>query len=306
MTPSTHPKYLNKCLPIRRKLAILITLAIVILAFAKYFGTIKSNEQITFITRHLRYTFTLQNKGNQLLQDSEVRIFAPVAHTTSQTVLNINATEPFQTERDELGNQKLVFKLTIPPYGIKTLSIDSEVQLRSKPERIGPIELKDYLTAAPFIETDNALIREKAKIFSVAPAKQRAQKIYDWVRSNINSVEYSQENRGALFALTNRKGDCTEMAFLFTALARVNSIPSRIAAGFVVKDNSLLKPADYHNWAEFYENDAWHIVDAQKQMFDNGYSDYIAFRIFDSGKNSNLSEAQRFMSFDPALVVKMN
>ena len=59
---------------------------------------------------------------------------------------------------------------------------------------------------------------------------------------------------GALYAFKERRGDCTEYMSLATAVFRVNNVPARAVAGFVVEEGSaVLSSGDYHNWTEFYD-----------------------------------------------------
>jgi transglutaminase-like putative cysteine protease len=60
----------------------------------------------------------------------------------------------------------------------------------------------------------------------------------------------------ALTVLRTRSGDCNEHAALFTALARADGIPTRIAAGLAYVDGKFY----YHAWPEVYLTD-WVAVD---------------------------------------------
>ncbi|MEM2250451.1 MAG: transglutaminase-like domain-containing protein [Candidatus Bathyarchaeia archaeon] len=79
--------------------------------------------------------------------------------------------------------------------------------------------------------------------------------------------EIQNEERGALWALENGIGDCSEYSYLFIALCRAAGIPARIQAGFTFHyAGQVLK--DGHMWAEYYlENYGWMPVDATWQLF---------------------------------------
>ena len=51
----------------------------------------------------------------------------------------------------------------------------------------------------------------------------RRRPIFQWVSQNVKDDGYSAKDRGALYALTNRKGDCTEFMYLFVALCRLSA-----------------------------------------------------------------------------------
>ena len=107
-----------------------------------------------------------------------------------------------------------------------------------------PRQLKKYLAASPFIEVRNRQIRSVAKDLKdpELEAWEQVEKIYDWVREN---VEYENGPlKGALAALRDKNGDCEELTSLFIALCRSMDIPARTVW---VPD---------HCYPEFYLQDA--------------------------------------------------
>ncbi|MEA2090105.1 MAG: transglutaminase-like domain-containing protein [Thermoproteota archaeon] len=94
-----------------------------------------------------------------------------------------------------------------------------------------------------------------------------ASKIYQFVVNTL-TYEKQEEERGALWALQNKRGDCSEFSYLFVALCRAVDIPSRIHAGFAFhRDTQTL--SDGHMWAEYYlENYGWVPVDPTWHLFD--------------------------------------
>ena len=142
------------------------------------------------------------------------------------------------------------------------------------------------------------------KFVSATPAESTG-KIFRWVADNIHYTGYLRDTRGALYALRNRRGDCTESMCLFAALCRAKQIPARGVGGYVCKEDSILKPDSYHNWAEFYEAGAWRIGDPQKRVFMERPSDYIAMRIIGESPKNPMGEFNRFRSSGIGLEVKM-
>ena len=95
-------------------------------------------------------------------------------------------------------------------------------------------------------------------------------------------------------ALLDEGGDCTEFACLSVALARANGIPARRVGGYVIDRDSVLRPADYHDWAEVYFGGAWRLLDAQKGRWLEPAGQYVAF-LYGQGKANNpIAPAQRF------------
>jgi hypothetical protein len=96
---------------------------------------------------------------------------------------------------------------------------------------------------------------------------EKVSKIYNFVTSHIRYAKQDNEN-GALWALENGVGDCSEYSYLFVALCRAAGIPARIQAGFAFRTlGEILE--DGHMWAEYYlENYGWIPVDATWRLFD--------------------------------------
>ena len=99
----------------------------------------------------------------------------------------------------------------------------------------------------------------------------KAMRITVFIGDNI-AYEPQDQERGAKWALTNRKGDCSEYSYLFTALCRAVGIPARIQAGFSFHtDDEIIDQG--HMWAEYYlENYGWIPVDltwSQINQLDN-------------------------------------
>lgn len=153
---------------------------------------------------------------------------------------------------------------------------------------------EDWLISERFIETDNSNIQILAKQLKRETEHDTAKAVYDWVSTNLQYAGYVADDRGALDALVQRRGDCTEYAYLSVALARANQIPARMVGGYVVDRNSALRATDYHNWAEMYFDGTWHVVDSQKGNWLSPADQYIAFRYFREEVLSPIGLAHRF------------
>jgi hypothetical protein len=96
---------------------------------------------------------------------------------------------------------------------------------------------------------------------------EKVLEIYNFVVEHLHYMVQSEE-RGALWALEEGVGDCSEYSYLFVALCRAAEIPARVQAGFAFHTHSeTLK--DGHMWAEYYlENYGWIPVDASWRLFD--------------------------------------
>ncbi len=96
---------------------------------------------------------------------------------------------------------------------------------------------------------------------------EKSLKIYNFVRRHIH-YKVQDEERGALWALENGVGDCSEYSYLFVALCRSAGIPARIQAGFAFH-HTRETLEDGHMWAEYYlESYGWIPVDVTWRLFD--------------------------------------
>jgi transglutaminase-like putative cysteine protease len=252
------------------------------------------------IPRTLRYSFNLKNTGNQLIKKAEFWAQAPVKQTATQKVIQIKTSHSHEILTDNLGNQTLHFELTnIPPYAARKINITTELKLA---KTINPIQKKlKFLEEEPFIQVSHSEIQTIAKKLGTNKPLVTIENIFNWVAKHIQYAGYIPENRGALYALRQKRGDCTEYMYLFTALARANGIPARGLAGYIYKQDTVLKPQDYHNWAEFYLDGKWQLADPQNKVFMDKQSDYIVMRIL-----SPKEKTSRFWSSNERLKIKMN
>jgi hypothetical protein len=126
-----------------------------------------------------------------------------------------------------------------------------------------------YTQAEKLIQSDNTEIVAMAKNVTdgVTSIHDKASEIYSFVISHLH-FSAQEEERGALWALENGTGDCSEYSYLFAALCRAIGIPARVQAGFAFPYSSG-SMEDGHMWAEYYlENYGWVPVDATWRRFD--------------------------------------
>ncbi|SNB56928.1 Transglutaminase-like enzyme, putative cysteine protease [Marinobacter sp. es.042] len=260
----------------------------------------------------VRYGFTLKNTTNQSLHNVSFSTFAPVPKTAFQTLQSIEASRPFTKHSDDLGNQTLSFEVPeLPPYGQHVVTIKARLTMWSQP---------GIQFAAPSSESSDPLVEqgvdfvERILVELEASGTQLegiepALSIHQWVHQNLRDVGYVSRDRGARYALTERKGDCTEFMHAALGLFRASGLQALGIAGFRVNGRgAVLSAADYHNWTIFKgkgKPDHWHLSDPHGDVFNANESQYVAFRILKTG-SSEITNSQRFFSYDPRVVVEMN
>lgn len=260
----------------------------------------------------VRYGFTLKNTTNQTLQDVSFSTFAPVLKTAFQELETIEASRPFTQRSDELGNQTLNFDVPeLPPFGQLVVTITARLTMWSQPGV--PFSASSSESSEPLVNRGADYVAQILDELKVLDTQQEglehALPIHQWVHQNLRDVGYVSRDRGARYALVERKGDCTEFMHAALALFRVSGVPALGIAGFRVNGRgAVISAADYHNWTIFNgENNAdqWHLSDPHGDVFNTDESQYVAFRILETGR-SEITNSQRFFSYDPRVVVEMN
>ena len=280
LQPAEQPKKIDatmRYLPLKRRSLILAGLCAVValaaLLLAKYLpqGVAKGSRmsdapRVTM--RHIQYRFSLQNGSNQVLDKAEFWTYGPVKMTAAQRCERLDANYPYELIVDDLGNQVLHFTFqNLPPFSTKLIHIQADVELVSAPRTIQAADRNDFLKAENRIESDSPEVLGLAKKLKARNTLDTAQNIFRWVSENIRYAGFHAADRGALYALRHRQGDCTEFMSLFVALCRANDIPARGIGGYVCPGDTILKAGDYHNWAEFYGDGTWRLADPQKRAF---------------------------------------
>jgi len=266
----------------------------------------KVEDPVYPVHRTIKYSFTVRNPGNRLIDKAEFWTFAPIQQTGFQKVYRVQATVPFRVEAGADGTQRLFFTLeNIPPYGSRNVSITVELGHRGRHGLISEENLDQYLVEERFIESKDPRIMEIAEQHRARTESETVENLYTWVSEYLQEEGYVSRDQGALHALETKVGDCTESAYLFSALSRANHIPARVMAGYVSPGNTVLRPRDYHNWAEVYIDNAWWVVDPNKKIFREKQADYIAMNIV-SGADKVNRESQRFYGTSDNIELSMN
>jgi transglutaminase-like putative cysteine protease len=272
------------------------------------------------VTKVIQYGYAIQNTSLKVLKKAEFRTYSPVKKTSTQKVVKLVVSRPYRLVEDELGNQVLVFEFenklvvsrpyrlvedelgnqvlvfefeNMPPNGTKIISITAELALSNKPNSM-PAPGSGFLGSEPYIEAQNEQIQTLAQTLIAETPYKTARNIQQWVSGNLKSESYIPDDRGALYALKHRSGDCTEFSYLFAALGRADGIPVRVLGGYVYENNATLKASDYHNWAEFYTDGVWQIADPQKKNFAVDQASYVAMRVISPGGKGILGNSHRF------------
>ncbi|HTP25531.1 MAG TPA: transglutaminase-like domain-containing protein [Anaeromyxobacteraceae bacterium] len=122
-----------------------------------------------------------------------------------------------------------------------------------------PEGLEEFLEATPEVDWENpAIAKLSREVVGDTPGVYAASvEIAHFVNRRLKKA-YGVSRDRASEVLALGKGDCTEHALLFTALARAAGIPSRQVHGLVYAQYDDLVPALYwHAWVEVKSGEEW-------------------------------------------------
>ena len=259
------------------------------------------------LDRQIRYSFTLRNTTDRTLSHVDFWTYAPVKENTYQKCKRVETSHPCQIIVDGMGNQALHFSIDgMPPYATRILAIRADVSFQEGPIPAVEEDLRPYVAADKYIEVNAPEIQRTATVLRQATPRETVERIFQWVSEYIRHYEYASEDRGALYALLTRKGDCSEAMYLFVALCRASGIPARGIGGYVCAASTVLDPNAYHNWGEFYEGGTWHMADPQRRVFREGGSRYVAMRIIGQAPDNFMGDRNRFRCSVQGVEIRMN
>ena len=269
-------------------------------------GTITASTQDSDLKRVIQYKFTLQNTRNTVLPEVEFWTYAPVKKTSFQECLGLEVSSPHEVVVDELGNQILHFTfVNLPPFATKVISVRAKLQMSSVPEPLSSEHDQLFLAPEDYIQSDSPEIIELSRKLTKPTIPETVANIFQWVAGNVTYSGYDPNDNGALWALKQRKGDCTEFMYLFAALCRADNIPARGVGGYVCRKNSIVHSTDYHNWAEFYMDGKWRVADPSKKILMEKENQFIAMKIFGGPSTKSTGKFHRYRFSGEGLKVRM-
>ena len=128
---------------------------------------------------------------------------------------------------------------------------------------------KTFTQPEKLVESDAPEIVSKSQSLTqdASNIHDKVARIYDFVVSYLH-YEPQEDEKGALWALVNGAGDCSEYSYLFVALCRAVGIPARVNVGFGFQ-GSQESVVEGHMWAEYYlQGYGWVPVDPTWNVFD--------------------------------------
>lgn len=123
---------------------------------------------------------------------------------------------------------------------------------------------RNTLSPTPYIQSESEEIQTLAETIASTTSNrmEKARLLGTWVYKNLEKRPVLGLP-DALTTLQSKQGDCNEHSALFAALARAQSIPTRIVAGVTYHKEAFY----YHAWNEVCLDDRWVSVDTTTNQF---------------------------------------
>ncbi len=123
-------------------------------------------------------------------------------------------------------------------------------------------EVQAFLQETPYEALkDPRLVRAASKVVGKNKnAWDAARAINAFVHRHITNKSLARAFATAAEALESKEGDCTEHSVLFSALAKISGIPTRLVTGLVYVGGSK-NVFGYHEWVEVWLGQAWVAMD---------------------------------------------
>ena len=252
-------------------------------------------DPIETTTRNFRTTFTIQNLESRVAKTFEIWCYLPMTGIPGQTLLETKLSHPAKLATDSLGHRILYFNLgPVAPNETRILRLFHRVSMNQKSPLTDHPPSPRFTEPEPLIESQSEIIQKTASRILGDGAQKKAKNIYFWIRNNISPLPLDGKDHGALHAISHKKGDCTEMALLFTALCRASGIPARAVTGYRLDQDRAVDARDLHNWAQFHAQGKWHMADPHAGNFMENTWQYITLEIFSSTHKNPVQDYHHF------------
>jgi hypothetical protein len=252
----------------------------------------------------IRWTIEVANESGHGVPNGELWVVAPRSIGLKHERTAMDASMPFNTMEDCLGNTVMHFALPfLPPGGQKLISISCTLLGAAAPRTDG-CAAERYLQPEKMIEFDQPEFASSSPAPLELKDEATVRHWFDYVVDHVKTRPLARQDRGAIYALLKGEGDCTESACLLASLLRREGIPARVVGGYVLPGSAVLDPVSFHEWVEYCGEGSWRIADPYDRRMDAEASDYVSFR--ERGESDTpLGEFSRFRCTGDGLQVRM-
>lgn len=222
--------------------------------------SVRFYDQPAFYKVTLKYPFTNHGASSTTDLNLDAILFNNEIPWQFSALISSSHTRQTMWVDDE-NNWHGVFKINeLTPGETETISLELLYQVQLYDPNISawdvgsisevPASLQGYLKQDDKWESESAALQQAAAtaVGGETNVYLAAQAIENYVVAKLD-YQVQDERRGALWAFTNNKGDCSEYTDLSIALARAKKIPARAMYGWGYYAAENLRG---HAWLEYY------------------------------------------------------
>jgi hypothetical protein len=222
-------------------------------------STPQQAEKLGECTYEVEERIVLKNNGPDIISRMALRVALITTREPYQEVEPVEAVpDTYREFKDEFGNSFAMFEFrNMEKNEEVSVILTYNVTVNEVSYQLSPCEgtVPDrFLGPEPFVECDDEeIIALAAQLGGVhLDSCENSRAFYDWIGDNISYDGYDPDDRGALFALQNKGGDCSEFSYLMVALCRAGGIPARFVEGITCGSAATGLSVEQHDWMEFY------------------------------------------------------
>ncbi|MHC4185806.1 MAG: transglutaminase-like domain-containing protein [Planctomycetota bacterium] len=241
-----------------------------------------STSKDNTVELNLGYDFTVPGDTSRI----EFVVALPKTIPGKQKILGITYSPKPSKVFHENGNRYAEYVFVRPRKGFQVkIGVKAELfrydlfTARRKyvkdPPESETYSLKEFLRQERYIEKDHPRVQQIAESIEGKTQTDTVKQIYTYVINNLEYIIQGEEDLGAVRALENNKGDCSEYSDLFVAICRAKNIPARVATGYTVRSDDV---SPKHHWVEVcLEKYGWVPFDASWGDVENTFIRNRAF-----------------------------
>lgn len=201
------------------------------------------------------FKITSEGKTDNVVLD----VLIPKTIAGRQQIMALDYTVRPHEVFDKDGHRYAQFHITQFPAELK-IEIQADVYrydlttARRSPHQAKETKeaLAQWLVYERYLEKHSPIIQQAAKGLGRGTDEATARACFDYVVKTLKKSDFTEQEIGAIQALRDRQGDCTEFADLFITLCRAKGIPARVNQGYLLE---TVKDTPTHDWAEVYLQD---------------------------------------------------
>ncbi len=210
----------------------------------------------------LNYNVNIEGKRSTIVNLTSL---LPKTIIGKQEISNMTFSPQPDNTFSQFGNQYAQWKL-------KGENINNVIEIRfnakiyqqilkekTKDIRISKQEILTFLKKEKYIAVNNNSIKQAKNSIKISNNDiKQVNEILNFVIHKMKPSKASRNMLGAVKALKNGKGDCTDYTDIFVTLCRQFKLPAKHISGYILTKNASIG----HSWAEVYTKEkGWIIVD---------------------------------------------